>query len=291
MGSIRITPNDWNIDTGSNAVLFDGDPYDRWSTSSQSYTAQSDGELNDGADNLFNKYGVPFGVIAMWYGGASNVPKGWCFCDGRTVTNRYGNSVTAPDLRTRFVVGVGNYYNPNDTGGSNTISIDEDTGNNSVEPTVSHNFSVSVNNHSLAVGEIPQHVHGMMHGHNEITATASDHSHTYSDKYLHDSGTGDYDNSTENSTQDGQYRTDSKTTSTASITITGSVPSGTGKVTPDAKTGEGSVNGLKNPADGHSHPSTFSGNVSLSNTTHTHSYDFSFNNRPPYYALCYIMKL
>ena len=291
MGSIRITPNDWNIDTGSNAILFDGDPYDRWDTSSQSYTAQSDGELNSGADNLFNKYGVPFGVIAMWYGGASNVPKGWCFCDGRAVTNRYGDPVTVPDLRSRFVVGVGSGYSPNNTGGSDSISIASNTGNNSVEPLISHNFSVSVGGTSLTRAQIPQHVHGMMHGHNEITISDPGHAHGFSDKYLHDGGTGDYDNNKENSEQDGHYRTDAKNTSAAFTGITGSVPSGSGKMTPDALTGEGSVNGLKDPADAHEHTATLSGDISLTQTTHTHSFSFTIDNRPQYYALCYIFKL
>ena len=129
-----------------------------------------------------------------------------------------------------------------------------------------------------------------MHGHNEISITDPGHSHGFSDKFLHDGGTGDYDNE-ESSSQDGEYRTDSKNTSPATTGITGSVPSGAGKMTPDSLTGEGSVNGLKDPADQHNHNATLSGDISLTNTTHTHSFSFTIDNRPSYYALCYIFKL
>lgn len=41
--------------------------------------------------------GVPSGVIVMWSGPISNIPKGWVLCDGTNGT---------PDLRDRFVVGA-----------------------------------------------------------------------------------------------------------------------------------------------------------------------------------------
>lgn len=41
--------------------------------------------------------GVPPGVIVMWSGSISSIPKGWALCDGANGT---------PDLRDRFIVGV-----------------------------------------------------------------------------------------------------------------------------------------------------------------------------------------
>ena len=57
---------------------------------------------------------LPAGVIVMWSGAATNVPPGWCLCDG-------GNGT--PDLRDRFVVGAGRAYGVNATGGSSNVVL------------------------------------------------------------------------------------------------------------------------------------------------------------------------
>ena len=49
------------------------------------------------------------GMIMLWSGSTSSVPSGWRLCDGGGGT---------PDLRDRFVVGAGNSYDVNATGGS-----------------------------------------------------------------------------------------------------------------------------------------------------------------------------
>ena len=54
-------------------------------------------------------YGVPKGGIIKWSGAVADIPGGWALCDGTNGT---------PDLRNRFIVGAGDTYNPNDTGGS-----------------------------------------------------------------------------------------------------------------------------------------------------------------------------
>lgn len=48
-------------------------------------------------------------MIAPWSGAIVNIPSGWSLCDGTNGT---------PDLRNRFVVGAGDTYDPDDTGGS-----------------------------------------------------------------------------------------------------------------------------------------------------------------------------
>ena len=60
---------------------------------------------------------IPSGVVVSWYGDKANVPSGWVICDG---TNG------APDLRDRFIVGAGNTYSLNATGGANTVSLTAD---------------------------------------------------------------------------------------------------------------------------------------------------------------------
>ena len=51
---------------------------------------------------------VPFGIILLWSGAVADMPHGFQLCDGTNGT---------PDLRNRFVVGAGDTYDPDDTGG------------------------------------------------------------------------------------------------------------------------------------------------------------------------------
>lgn len=49
------------------------------------------------------------GIIALWHGSIVSIPTGWVLCDGNNGT---------PDLRNRFVVGAGDTYAPDATGGA-----------------------------------------------------------------------------------------------------------------------------------------------------------------------------
>ena len=51
----------------------------------------------------------PSGMIVLWSGATDAIPTGWVLCNGSNST---------PDLRNRFVVGAGNTYSVNATGGS-----------------------------------------------------------------------------------------------------------------------------------------------------------------------------
>lgn|GEM_PF-6606295 len=57
---------------------------------------------------------LPKGTIVMFHG--KTIPKGWALCDGRDET---------PDLRDRFILGAGGRYSVNETGGSETITLEE----------------------------------------------------------------------------------------------------------------------------------------------------------------------
>lgn len=68
---------------------------------------------------------IPSGVILMWHGDESSIPDGWALCDGKKNT---------PDLRGRFVVGVGEYkteynlpeqYTVGKTGGFDRVKLTE----------------------------------------------------------------------------------------------------------------------------------------------------------------------
>jgi hypothetical protein len=58
-----------------------------------------------------NYYMVPQGGIILWSGSVANIPAGWALCDGTQGT---------PNLEDKFVVGAGNSYAVGATGGATT---------------------------------------------------------------------------------------------------------------------------------------------------------------------------
>jgi hypothetical protein len=55
----------------------------------------------------------PSGMIVLWSGSTGSIPSGWVLCNGSNST---------PDLRNRFVVGAGDTYSVDATGGSATVT-------------------------------------------------------------------------------------------------------------------------------------------------------------------------
>lgn len=62
--------------------------------------------------------GIEPGTVAMWSGDITSIPSGWSLCDGTMGT---------PDLRNRFVVGAGDAYTIEETGGSGAGSVSYST--------------------------------------------------------------------------------------------------------------------------------------------------------------------
>lgn len=76
---------------------------------------------------------VPTGAILLWSGSTGSVPSGWLLCDGTNGT---------PDLRDRFIIGAGNNYAVNATGGTADAVVVTHTHTASVtDPTHSHVMS------------------------------------------------------------------------------------------------------------------------------------------------------
>jgi len=86
---------------------------------------------------------MPIGASTIWSGTDGDVPSGWHVCDGGT----YGGYAT-PDLRDRFVVGAGDTYGVNATGGPASW-------NGTITPT----GTVTVGDHILTTAELPTHTH------------------------------------------------------------------------------------------------------------------------------------
>ena len=101
----------------------------------------SDGDKGQkGAPGSSGSTGIPSGFIGLWSGAANNIPSGWYLCDGNNGT---------PNLKDRFVIGAGNSYAVNATGGSkdatlvsHSHSVSGSTGNDS------HNHGITDPGHS-----------------------------------------------------------------------------------------------------------------------------------------------
>ncbi len=81
------------------------------------------------------------GMIMLWSGSTGSIPSGWALCNGSSGT---------PDLRDRFVVGAGNTYAVNATGGNAnaTLPSHSHTFSGSTGAAGSHNHYVTASNTS-----------------------------------------------------------------------------------------------------------------------------------------------
>lgn len=219
------------------------------------------GSINAQAGGVyeFGNRVVPFGLITLWFGLLTNIPAGWQLCNGANGT---------PDLRDRFVVGAGANYPVYQTGGSGSVSSTTGAGG-------AHNHTgvaTPAGSHTHTAGTDIQGVHshgGATQAHVLAYAEMPAHSHTFQTH----GGPPVSDRS------DGDFCT-----------------GGSGYNTIGTST-EGSNFGhahFINADGGHGH------NVSVSAVgDHVHgipydpghSHGLSFDIRPPYSALCYIMKM
>lgn len=232
--------------------------------------------------------GVPSGVIALWSGSTGSIPSGWVICDGTNST---------PDLRDRFVVGAGNSYAVDATGGSNTVTLAEAN-------LPGHTHSVSG-----TTGSDGAHTHNVSGN----TSTTGAHTHTLSGN-TSNTGAHTHSGSTSNTgshSHGQQGRVFGNGNTNSAITLSNNVANNQSFANNNTlSAGAHSHNFTTNSDGAHSH--TLSGNAAsagdhshtLSGTAdsagaHTHSFSTTsgstgsgtaHENRPPYYALAYIMK-
>lgn len=200
---------------------------------------------------------IPPGLISLWSGSIVSIPSDWYLCNGSNGT---------PDLRDRFVVGAGTTYAVGATGGANTVTLDATM--------------------------IPAHTH-------TLTATgtsgaqSNDHSHTFSGTTSGQSATHSH------AVNDPGHQHGNGDSLEAAYGNGSMVPSGKSSSTYFSQTAVTGIT-LGNASADHSH--TYSGTTSGISANHTHSVTvtgttgngtgggLAHENRPPYYALAYIMK-
>lgn len=212
---------------------------------------------------------IPSGVITLWSGSIISIPSGWVLCNGSNST---------PDLRDRFVVGAGSSYAVNATGGANTVTLDT-----TMIPSHTHSLSAS----GTTSGQSAGHTHtfsgttsgqSVSHTH-AATVTDPGHRHTSVLVAGNASATQYGTGATVNGLGGANYQADAGTfTSTVSTGIT-----------------------VANDNASADHTHTYSGTTSAVSGDHTHTVTVSgtsgstggglaHENRPPYFALAYIMK-
>ena len=270
------------------------------------------------------------GSILMWGGNATedneqtlgSIPKGYLLCDGRTISAttypklfkaiRYthggsGNSFRLTDLRNNFIVGAAGNYTVASRGGANTVTLTQNQipghthGVNSASTAHGHSTSGSTDNrstrhnHGANVNGNGGHSHsggagGGGHGHGG-SAGGGGHGH------------GNYVDSINVSRQ--SY----KSCNTAGVRNVdyNRRGGGSGNHGHNFNVGGGGHNhNFNTNNNGHSHGASVNtanqshshnvnGNTSQNNSNHNHNTNStggggSHENRPPYYALCFIIQ-
>jgi microcystin-dependent protein len=227
---------------------------------------------------------IPTGAILLWSGSTGSIPSGWVICDGTNST---------PDLRNLFVVGAGDTYAVGATGGSNTVTLDSNTlpghthtGTTASDGAHTHNVSGNTSNTGAHTHTLSGNTSNTgAHTHSGSTSNTGAHQHTL----VYAFG---------GPVPSAPRKISGTTTFTGSVTDSGACQSA----------GNHSHNFNTNSDGDHSH--TLSGNAesagdhshTLSGTAdsagdHTHTFTTAstggggaHENRPPYYALAYIMK-
>jgi microcystin-dependent protein len=195
---------------------------------------------------------IPTGAILLWSGSVASIPSGFVICDGTNST---------PDLRDRFIVGAGNTYAVDATGGANTVALAE--------------ANLAAHTHSVSGTTVSDGAH--THNVSGNTSNTGDHTHNGST-----SNTGAHTHNMRGSQNIfGAYPYGIRTPGNSGVTTSAGDHSHN-FTTANAGAHSHTLSGTANTAGAHTHTfSTTSGSTG-SGTAH--------ENRPPYYALAYIMK-
>ena len=203
---------------------------------------------------------IPSGIITLWSGSIASIPGGWTLCNGSNST---------PDLRDRFVVGAGTTYAVGATGGANTVTLDATM--------------------------IPAHTHAITAS--GSTGTAGAHTHTFSGTSSGQSATHTHAvTDSGHSHVNGAGLTALNGSGAVNFAYGGSGGQGANNVSTNSATTGITIG---NASADHTH--TYSGTTSAVSAEHTHTVTLSVSaantggglaheNRPPYYALAFIMK-
>lgn len=209
--------------------------------------------------------------------------QGWAICDGGAYPNATNTAnITTPNLLDKFVVGALGTYAVGDTGGSDTVSLTANQNGLHAHAInqVAHFHGISDSGHIHGVVD-PQHSHtgsSLPHTHTGTTANNGDHNHGYAGVLdaIGTGGTGQFalqdpvvlNNTTVNGDHNHSFTTDATTVSVTTNNAS------TGISVSSAFTGI---------------TQTQSDNADI--TILDSGLGDAHENRPPYYALIFVMKI
>lgn len=107
------------------------------------------------------------GMIILWSGSIGSIPSGYLLCDGTNGT---------PDLRDRFIIGAGNNYSVNQTGGSAdaiVVSHTHTATSTSVVTDPGHAHQFKGGTYNSAQGSGPNSIANTTNSLSDTTATAT----------------------------------------------------------------------------------------------------------------------
>jgi microcystin-dependent protein len=213
------------------------------------------------ATTAFVQTALPIGSVIMWFGTVGAIPAGWQVCDGTNGT---------PDLRDRFVVGAGSAYALGNTGGADTVT--------------------------LTTAQIPSHTHSISGSGTTANANIS-HTHTFS-------GTtgGQSVNHTHSGSTDVQGVHNHNTIGGGSLAAGGGYRAATSDFTRATDAAGAHNHNFTTNSASNDHVHSLSGTTAAADPVHAHTFSFSgtsggtgggnaHENRPPYFALLFIMRV
>ena len=234
---------------------------------------------------------IPTGAILLWSGSIASIPSGFVICDGTSGT---------PDLRDRFVVGAGSSYAVAATGGANTVALAEAnlaahthsvSGTTASDGAHTHNVSGNTSNTGAHTHNVSGNTSNTGdHAHNGSTSNTGSHSHNSDNQSAQNDGSSS-ENVSSRKISSGQAQNNSAVSTTSN---TGAHSHNF--TTANAGAHSHTLSGTADSAGAHSH--TLSGTADSAGA-HTHTFSTTsgstgsgtaHENRPPYYALAYIMK-
>jgi microcystin-dependent protein len=209
--------------------------------------------------------------------------KGFAFCDGiERISPLTKKKITPPNFIDRFIVQAGGIYVTDDTGGLDSVTL-------TVQELPAHNHNITDTGHSHAITD-PGHDHGTTEAPHTHTVTLGAHTHD-----LQINAAGDHEHSTGYTliSDGGGGSTGVRTTDAVSgnATTTNGLHSHSGTALPSAN----STGSLTPEIAGINIDEAFTG-ISVSNnqsgvTVNNTGDNEAHENRPPYYAAIYVMKL
>ena len=217
---------------------------------------------------------IPIGGIIMWSGTDGNIPSNWQLCNGTNGT---------PNLIDRFIVGRGNAYAADTTGGQTDSTLVTH------EHTVSTFISDTGHSHTNTLsGGVHTHTNTLGGGDHSHSVTSSPHDHGMGHTHTYTASDGNESVTTSGGASNVGNDVQSGTTAGISSSFTDDTTSSS-----FANTNNADVTITNASADAGVSITNVSNSTGIGVTASTDSQGSSATNKnlPPYYAIAYIMRI